>query len=111
MKATLPLPPSVWRKNKQARDQWKERVKDVLTRDLRKPPGPVEIVLDFFAPFLRADGTPNPLMADTKNLVFVTEDYVAECLGYNDRWNFRLVATRHHSEREYCTVELRPWRA
>lgn len=109
MMVTLPLPPSIWRKDKKAREAWKLMTGPLIKR-LRLPDGPVEIILDFYAPFLNSKGKPNARMPDTKNLVYPVEDWVAECLGYNDRRNFRLVATRHHSRQSRCTVQLRPWR-
>lgn len=109
MNVHIPLPPSHHHKNKQAREAWKQQAALALRR-LPVPPGTIEILLDFYGPFLNAKGEPAHKQPDVKNLVWELEDFVADSLGYNDRRHFRIVATKHVSRSSYCTVELRPWR-
>lgn len=109
MKAHLPLPPSHHNKSKQALETWKKLAEPKI-KSLRIPSGKLEIVLDFWGPFEREDGTEDPKMPDTKNLIWKTEDFIAKVLGYNDRRHWRIVATRHDSKRERMTVEIRKWR-
>ncbi len=106
----LPLPPSGHSKDKDARRRWRE---ETLTR-LRNLPFPreglIEVVIDYYGPWLRDDGSPHPKKPDLKNLYGNLEDLIEKATGRNDRCHFRAVLTKHNSKREYCVVSLRSWR-
>lgn len=110
MPAIVPLPPSHHHKNKQAKREWAERARDAL-RSLACPISPlVAIHIDYYGPWLKDDGTPDPKQPDLKNLYWELEDLVEKATGRNDRCHFRAVLTKHTSPRNVAVVELKPWR-
>ncbi len=104
----IPLPPSHHHKNKQAKAAWRDTARVALVTLQRPTSRTYELVLDFYGPWQREDGTIDPKMPDCKNLLWELEDLIAEVLGYNDRANFRVVLNKIRSDFPRCTVWLRP---
>lgn len=104
----LPLPPSTHSKNRDAMRSWAADVAVLLSNLQRPAARTFEVVLDFHAPWFRADGTLDPKQPDIDRMVHHLLDLIASQCGYNDRANHRVVLNKVQSQQRKCVVWLRP---
>jgi hypothetical protein len=102
----LPLPISHHNKGGH-KNAWKIEAQIALVALRRPDAATFELVLDCYGPWWK-NGNLDKQMPDAKNMLWDTEDFIAECLKFDDTQNHRVIVNKHESKRAYCVVTLRP---